>query len=127
MAEAPTESIVVRCRCCNYDLTGLPRDGLCPECGALIARSFGWRDRARPPAVSSVVLAVVTLLATPWLFVWPLVLWGWGAVLAYTALLAVSSGVRSRRTRNIAILGLLLNVLLFCAAFGKLVLTGWLL
>ena len=33
-------SMVPACINCGYDLAGLPRDGLCPECGTLVAQSY---------------------------------------------------------------------------------------
>lgn len=124
MPSAPTSTPPLRCRCCNYDLTDLAPDSLCPECGSLIITSIGWRNRARPPAVSSCVLAVLTLLCAPCLQIWALALWGWGIVLAYAAILALTPGVRSRSTKRLAITALVLNALLFVAGLIKLILTG---
>jgi hypothetical protein len=32
--------MIPACMACGYDLAGLPRDGLCPECGTLVAQSY---------------------------------------------------------------------------------------
>ena len=116
MAEAPTESMVVRCRCCNYDLTGLPRDGLCPECGDPVAASVGWRDTGRTSAIWSLVLAPLGLLALPCLQIWTLVVWGFAAFLAIGALEDLPPGPRSRATKLMAIAALILNAVLFVLA-----------
>lgn len=116
MAETPTESIVVRCRCCNYDLTGLPRDGFCPECGDPVAASIGWQDTGRTSAIWSLVLAPLGLLALPCLQMWTLVVWAFAAFLAIGALEELPPGPRSRATRSIAITALVLNALIFVLA-----------
>lgn len=38
-----------RCDSCGYNLTGLARDGRCPECGESIANSIGAARRVGPP------------------------------------------------------------------------------
>ncbi len=80
-------------------------------------------DRARVPAVSSVVLAVLTLLGMPWLGLWPVPLWGWGLVLAAHALRTPTPGTHSRPIRVTAFIGLGLNAFLLTGALPLLALS----
>ncbi len=44
-AEIPSPDALL-CEACGYNLTGLARDGLCPECGRGIAESLPWLRQA---------------------------------------------------------------------------------
>lgn len=126
-SEKPTTDAKPRlfCRNCGYDLVGLSLEGVCPECGELVAVSVGWRDRARSVATISLVLAAVVILGYPWLQLWTLVLSGWGTLMAAGALFGAMPGVRSRTTRKLAMLAITLHALLFGTGFVRLVVTGW--
>jgi len=61
----------VHCRHCSYNLKGLPKAGLCPECGKAVAISLkGELLRYSPGAyLKSIDFGLVILLSALWLYV----------------------------------------------------------
>jgi hypothetical protein len=55
VAAAPTLRVDVPCTGCGYDLRGLPPDGRCPECGAVIADSLAEAVATRPAVAGATV------------------------------------------------------------------------
>ncbi|MGD1917363.1 MAG: hypothetical protein ACFCBV_14410 [Phycisphaerales bacterium] len=72
-----------RCVKCNYDLTGLPRATVCPECGTTNARPV--HDRKRGTGVSRAPVAFISRLGT-WL-------WASAAALLLTWFTSMAAGV----------------------------------
>lgn len=111
MTEHPPRPKPLRCRSCNYDLSGLPADSTCPECNEPIANSVGWKDNAHTTAMAAFFLAVCTLFAAPCIGIFALALWGWGAALAIDAYIRSAPGPRNRTTRTLAAIAIVCNLL----------------
>lgn len=88
--------MLIRCGECDYDRTGLPLDGRCPECGsrrAYLVRPRDWRWLLRPPGVLIPIgaalagVGAVDLFTGMWLL-GPL----WDALLLLEGLLVMAAG-----------------------------------